>query len=87
MSDDTYSKDPPPPLAADVVAALDADRLDAISEFLTLASKYAAAGAIAAEAGDQATVAVRARQTVRATKEAVLVLATLGELGCPEVVE
>jgi hypothetical protein len=73
-----------PDHAADLSQVLDRDKLDAVSEFLTLASKYAAGGAIAAEAGDQATVAVRARQTVRATREALFVIATLGQ---PEACE
>jgi hypothetical protein len=70
--------------AADLAEVLDRDRLNAVGEFLTLASKFAAGGAIAAEDGDQAMVAVRARQTVRATREALLVIATLGEPeACP----
>lgn len=74
---DTY-----PDHADDLAQVFDRDKLDAVGEFLMLASKYAAGGALAAEAGDQATLAVRTRQTVRATKEAVIVLATLGE-ACP----
>jgi hypothetical protein len=63
----------------DLVQVLDRDRLDAVGEFLTLAAKYAGAGAVAAEDGDQATVAIRARQTVTATREALYVIATFGE--------
>jgi hypothetical protein len=67
-----------------LAAALDHDRLDAICEFLTLASKCAAGGALAAEDGDVTGLAVRTRQSVVATREALRILATLGT---PEVCE
>jgi hypothetical protein len=59
--------------------ALDGDRLDAVAEFLMLAAKFAVAGALAAENGDLIALAVRTRQIVAATREAALILATLGQ--------
>jgi hypothetical protein len=61
-----------------LVEALDADRLDAIAEFLTLASKFAGSAALAAEAGDLFTLGVRTRQTMASVREAAAVIATVG---------
>lgn len=55
------------------------DRLDAIAEFLALASRFAAAASLAAECGDLVALAVRTRQIIAATREAALILATLGQ--------
>ena len=72
------------PTAADdrPVDVLDDSRFDAIAELLGLSSKYAAGGALAGESGDIPGLAVRIRQTIRATREAALVMASLGK---PEV--
>lgn len=73
---------PLPPTAAGeerLTDALDTCRFDTISELLSLASKYSAGAAIAAEDGDHTTLAIRARQTVAATREALLVMGTLGK--------
>jgi hypothetical protein len=74
----------PPPLAAELVAALDVDRLDFAADALARVSQFAAGASFAAEAGDVPELAIRTRQSVIALKEACLVL---GELGCPEVVD
>ena len=67
-----------------LLQALDGDRLDAVAEFLMLAAKFAGAGALAAENGDLIALAVRTRQIIVATREAALILATLGQ---PEPLE
>lgn len=84
MSDDTYSKDPPPPLAADITAALDADRLEYVADTLAKASRFAAGASFSAESGDIPELAIRTRQAIVALREATLII---GELGSPEVVE
>ena len=78
MSDPDFK---PPPLAADITAALDADRLDYITDVLSKASRFCAGASFAAEAGDVETLAIRTRLSVIALKEACLVI---GELGQPE---
>jgi hypothetical protein len=74
----------PPPLAAELVAALDGDRLDFAADALARCSRFAAVASHAAEAGDIPQLATRSRQAIVALREACVVL---GELGCPEVVE
>ena len=59
--------------------ALDADQLDAVAEFFTLASKYSAGAALAAEAGDLVALGVRTRQTIASVKEAAAIIATVGQ--------
>ena len=63
---------------ADLAEALDRDRFDMISELLALVSKFSAAGSLAADCGDVTEVAVRTRQVVLSTREACLVIGTLG---------
>jgi hypothetical protein len=76
---DEHSKDPPPPIAAEIVDALDFGRLDYISDTLAKASLLAAGASLAAEVGDIATLAARSRQAVIALKEACLIMRELGE--------
>ena len=57
--------------------------LDAVAEFFTLASKYSAGAALAAEAGDLVALGVRTRQTIASVKEAAAIIATVGQ---PEAV-
>jgi hypothetical protein len=68
----------PPPIAADITAALDHDRLDYAADMLGAASRFSACAAVAAADRDLALLAVRSRQSVIALKEAVLALAVLG---------
>ena len=70
MSDPKISELKPPPLAADLVDALDADRLDYAADALAKASRFAAGASFAAEAGDIAELAIRSRQAFIALKEA-----------------
>jgi hypothetical protein len=69
------------PLPADgrLAQALRDDRLAAVAKLLGLTSKLAAGAALAAEDGDLIALAVRTRQTIAATREAALILATLGQ--------
>jgi hypothetical protein len=76
--------DPPPPLAAELVDALDADRLDYLTDVLARASRFCAGASFSAEAGDIPELAIRSRQACIALREACLVL---GELGQAEAVE
>jgi hypothetical protein len=69
----------PTPANGRLAQALDDDRLDAVGEFLMLASKYSAGAALAAENCDLIALAVRTRQVIAATREAALILATLGQ--------
>ena len=64
--------------------SLNNERLDAISDLLALASRFAAAASLAAECGDLIALAVRTRQIIAPTREAALILATLGQ---PEPLE
>ena len=81
MSDPKISELTPPPLAADLVAALDADRLDYAADTLAKAARFAAGASFSAEAGDIAELVIRSRQAIIALREACLVL---GELGSEE---
>jgi hypothetical protein len=64
--------------------ALDRDRLDAVAEALTLTSKFAGAAALAAEAGDLITLAVRTRQAIATVHEAAAIIGTVGRPeACP----
>jgi hypothetical protein len=69
----------PPPIAAEIADALDADRLSFVGDTLALASRFAAAGSLAAEAGDIAELAIRSRQAIIALREATLVIGELGQ--------
>jgi hypothetical protein len=82
VSDPTDFK--PPPLATELVDELDADRFSFIDDALTAASKFAAAGALAAERGDKIETALRAKQAISSLREAAEVIGTIGQ---PEVVE
>jgi hypothetical protein len=73
MSDPKISELRPPPLAAEVVDALDADRLDYLADTLAKASRFCAGASFSAEAGDIETLALRSRQ------EACLVMGELGQ--------
>jgi hypothetical protein len=68
----------PPPIAAELVDALDADRLDYVANTLAKASLLAAAGSLAAETGDIEQLALRSRQACIALKEACLIMGELG---------
>lgn len=74
----------PPPLAAEIVDALDADRFAFIDDALTAASKFAAAGALAAGRGDKIETALRAKQAITSLREAAEIIGTIGQ---PEAVE
>ena len=64
---------------ARLTEALNSLRLNTISELLALTSKFAAAGSLAAERGDANELAIRAGQTIASIREAVLVIASLGQ--------
>jgi hypothetical protein len=67
--------------ADDLAQVLDRDRLDSIADALTLASKYSAGAALAAEDGDLVSLGVRTRQTIASVREANVII---GSLGWPE---
>jgi hypothetical protein len=79
MSDPKISELRPPPLAAEVVDALDADRLDYLADTLAKASRFCAGASFSAEAGDIETLALRSRQACITLKEACLVMGELGQ--------
>ena len=80
MSDPDFK---PPPLAAELVDALDAGRLDYIADTLAKAARFCAGASFSAEAGDIVELALRTRQACVALKEACFVMSELGQ----EVVE
>ena len=65
--------------ADDLAQILDRDRLDAVADCLTLASKYSACDAIAAEDGDLVSLGVRTRKTIASVREAAAIIATVGQ--------
>jgi hypothetical protein len=81
MSDPHFK---PPPLAGELVDALDADRFSFINDALTLVAIYAGAGALAAERGDTIETTLRAKQAITSLREAAEVIGTIGQ---PEVAE
>ena len=74
-----FSELRPPPLAADITAALDHDRLDYVADTLAKASRLAAGASLAAETGDIVELAIRSRQACIALKEACIILGELGQ--------
>ena len=62
--------------ADDLAQILDRDR---VADCLTLASKYSACDAIAAEDGDLVSLGVRTRQTIASVREAAAIIATVGQ--------